>query len=242
MPSSKISSALLSVRPWVPAGVSLFILSLVLASFWVRPLLELELASLSNDFLNSPDSVLVWITSVRLMALVSVALGLFWSLVARMKTRPSTESGFILLVALVIGPALASSISADLSPSFSAIYQSRTAVVKIQAAESSLGRSTPMGQQLRMAVSSLDALMENQDLVDTIANSSNDPEEVMEVIGFSPVLGLDHPVIEFAVNNGLVAHDAREVLYRDFVESVRQNPELAKTPGAAEMLARLASR
>lgn len=122
--------------------------------------------------------------------------------------------------------AFASTIAIGMS-NYAVVVESSIAKARVERVEKRLGRPIPLGDELRVVMSSFSSLMEGRSVVDEVLRAREHPSEVMEILSVSPVLGQDHPVIQFAIENGMAQEESRTILYRDMIERMRENPSLA---------------
>lgn len=112
---------------------------------------------------------------------------------------------------------------------------------KIERVEAKIGRTTPLGDEIRGAMQSLPVLLANKDLRREIYDASDDPDKVIKILSLAPALGQSHPVIQYAIANGVAKKGSSSLLYRDLVERMRENPELADSPEVLQALSVLAA-
>lgn len=125
---------------------------------------------------------------------------------------------------------------------YSYVLESQSSKIKINLVEQRLGRSTPLGDELRAAMTSLDALVENRQTIRTALSSNDNSDDVIKVISLAPLVGQDHPVIKFAIDNGMAQKDSSVVLYRDLIERMKQDPSLAENVDFQQALSMFAAR
>ena len=237
MTQAKPLSPILATSPWIPAVLfSACVLSLAL-SFWAPAFLEWQLAVARMESGHA-----FWPDMIRAGLLGLGMVFALWFGVAKMKQWLPFEMCYMIatlgfFVLAILGNGLGSA-----SPNYKAVAGASSALSKMSTTEQALGRTTPAGDELRASVVSLGALRQNRELLDRINTASNDPNDALEIMAVASLLGSDHPVIQFTANNGLVAENAREVLYRDLMNHIRQRPDLANDATTSAMLMRLSAR
>lgn len=202
------------------------------AVFWLPFMQEWALAGAGASEIGQESAVFL-----IQAALVLISAGLVsWAASARFKF--GFEGVVIVFFLFTMFSAMLMSIATFHSPEAQAIGDLDSALQKTAAAEFALNRATPAGDQLRLAASSVTELMQRRDLIDTINQSSNDPELVLEVLQAAPILGDDHPLVKFATDNGMARADAEQVIYRESIEKFRANPNSSMAAMASRLMAK----
>lgn len=110
------------------------------------------------------------------------------------------------------------------------------ALSRVQKAEQALGHPTPLGNRLRAAMASLDTARANDRWVRQVNGYTIDQTQVIAILSAAPVLGSDHPVIDFVAANGMVRPGDRERAYRDVARKVDSGAPLAGGPAQAHLV------
>lgn len=240
-PDHSASASTSRVPSWlIMVGTVACMLGFILSS-WLPATLEWQLASIGGE------QGLRFVFWARMGLLLLLSAGLIWVVFGPLwdeeaKDIRGSEKWVFARVWVVFGVFIALVLIPGFNSNYKMVEKSAVAAQKVKRVEQVLGRSTPAGDEVRRAVVSLEALRENQALVEKIASSSTSPKKAMDVLSASLLLGEDHPVIQFTANNGLVQGDAYTIIYRDLTDHVRQNPDAANDARVSALVMRFSGR
>ena len=237
MTQAKPLSHILAVSPWIPAVLFFACIVSFALSFFVPAFLEWQLATARME---SGGEVLP--NLIRLGLMVLALIFVLWFVLAKNMQWPSFDALFGLSFLAIFSLLLLANFMGSNSPGYKAVAGASRALLKMTNTEQVLGRVTPVGDELRASMVSLEVVQQNQELIDRINDASASPVDALEIMAVASLLGSDHPVIQFTANNGLVADNAREVLYRDLMNHIRHRPDLANDANTSALLMRLSAR